>query len=268
MSLDKACGPESPDYKSALALDSDMDLFDSTWTDADAAATDLALLPIGSTEQHGPHAPLGTDVLTAEAVAEAGAATYDGEVVVAPAIPVGVAEEHRQFTGTLWVSEDTFRDYVRETVASLAYHGWDRVVLVNGHGGNVGALREVAAAITREDSAYAVPFTWFEAVGDHAGEMGHGGPLETAMLRHVAPDLVREERVEEAREGASEGWGEWVSYANLAVDSAEFTENGVVGDPAAGSAERGEELLELAGEALVSLLEAVASRDVTLPPHK
>ncbi len=259
---------ESPGYKSALALFPGMDLFDSTWTDADAAATDLALLPVGSTEQHGPHAPLGTDVLTAEAVAEAGAAAYDDEVVVAPAIPVGVAEEHRQFTGTLWVSESTFRDYVRETVASLAHHGWDRVVLVNGHGGNVGALREVAGTIARYDAAYAVPFTWFEAVGDHSDEMGHGGPLETAMLRHVAPDLVREERIEQAREGASDGWGEWVSYANLAFDSAEFTENGVVGDPAEGPPERGEELLSLAGEALVSLLEAVASRDVTLPPHK
>jgi len=245
-----------------------MNLFDSTWTDADAAATDLALLPVGSTEQHGPHAPLGTDVLTAEAVAEAGAAAYEGEVVVAPAIPVGVAEEHRQFTGTLWVSEDTFRDYVRETVASLAHHGWDRVVLVNGHGGNVGALREVAGTIVREDAAYAVPFTWFEAVGDHSDEMGHGGPLETAMLRHFAPELVCEERIEAAREGASDGWGEWVSYANLAFDSAEFTENGVVGDPGAGDAALGEELLELAAESLADLLVAVESRDVSRPLHK
>ncbi|MFC4552880.1 MULTISPECIES: creatininase family protein [Halorussus] len=245
-----------------------MDLFDATWTDADAAETDLALLPVGSTEQHGPHAPLGTDVLTAEAVAEAGAAAYDGEVVVGPAIPVGVAAEHRQFTGTLWVSEETFRDYVRETVASLASHGWDRVVLVNGHGGNVGALREVASTITREDDAYAVPFTWFEAVGEHAGDMGHGGPLETALLRHVAPETVHEDRIEDARAGASDGWGDWVSYANLAVDSAEFTENGVVGDPAAGDAARGEELLDLAGAALAKLLDAVEARDVSRPPHK
>jgi len=141
-----------------------MHLSESTWTDADSVETDLALLPVGSTEQHGPHAPLGTDALTAEAVAEAGAASYDGEVVVAPTIPVGVAEEHRQFSGTLWVSEDTFRDYVRETVTSLAHHGWDRVVLVNGHGGNVAALREVCGRITRHDDAYAVPFTWFDAV--------------------------------------------------------------------------------------------------------
>ncbi|MFC6730120.1 creatininase family protein, partial [Natronoarchaeum mannanilyticum] len=126
-----------------------MHLSERTWTDAADAETELAILPIGSTEQHGPHAPLGTDVLTAEAVAEAGVERYDGEVVVAPAIPVGVAEEHRQFSGTLWVSEETFRSYVRETVASLAEHGWDRVVLVNGHGGNVGALREVAGRIVR-----------------------------------------------------------------------------------------------------------------------
>jgi creatinine amidohydrolase len=245
-----------------------MHLSDSTWTDADAAATDLALVPVGSTEQHGPHAPLGTDAVTAEAVAEAGADAYAGEVVVSPAVPVGVAAEHRQFTGTLWVSPDTFRRYVRETVASLAHHGWDRVVLVNGHGGNIAALREVAGNITREDDAYAVPFTWFDAVGEYSDEMGHGGPLETALLRHVAPELVAEERVEAAREGASDGWGDWVSYSNLAFDSAEFTENGVVGDPAEGDAEMGAELLELAGEALAELLAAVESRDVSRPPHK
>ncbi len=260
--------PHIGGYKSAVALRPDMHLSDATWTDADAAATDLAVVPVGSTEQHGPHAPLGTDAYTAEAVAEAGATAYDGEVVVAPAIPIGVAAEHRQFTGTLWVSEDTFRNYVRETVASLAHHGWDRVVLVNGHGGNVSALREVAGAIAREDDAYAVPFTWFEAVGDHSDEMGHGGPLETALLRAIAPELVREDRIEAAREGGADGWGEWVSYANLAFDSAEFTDNGVVGDPTAGDADRGDELLELASAALAALLEAVESRDASRPPHK
>ncbi|PSP53226.1 creatininase, partial [Halobacteriales archaeon QH_3_68_24] len=120
-----------------------MDLAAATWPDADTVETDLAVLPVGSTEQHGPHAPLGTDALTAESVATAGVDAYDGEVVVGPTIPVGVAEEHRQFAGTLWVSPDTFRDYVGETVAALASHGWDRVVVVNGHGGNVDALREL-----------------------------------------------------------------------------------------------------------------------------
>ena len=245
-----------------------MHLTDATWTDAAAAETDLAVVPVGSTEQHGPHASLGTDAVTAEAVAEAGVEAYDGEVVVAPPVSVGVAEEHRQFPGTLWVSEDTFREYVRETVASLAHHGWDRVVLVNGHGGNVAALREVAGTITRRDDAYAVPFTWFDAVGDHAADMGHGGPLETALLRHVRPEMVDEDRVDEAKEGASDGWGDWVSGTNLAFDSAEFTENGVVGDPDEGDAERGAELLDLAAAALADLLAAVEKRDVRRPPDR
>ncbi|ELY74405.1 creatininase family protein, partial [Natronobacterium gregoryi] len=162
-----------------------MHLMDATWSDVRDCETDLAVVPVGSTEQHGPHAPLGTDVLTAEAVADAGCEQFDREVVRTPAIPVGVAEEHRQFPGTMWVSADTFRSYVGESVRSLASHGFGRVVLVNGHGGNVDALREVGARLTRDGDAYAVPFTWFDAVGDHSSDMGHGGPLETALVRCV-----------------------------------------------------------------------------------
>jgi creatinine amidohydrolase len=245
-----------------------MHLSDVTWTDVRDADADLALLPVGSTEQHGPHAPLGTDAYHAETVAEAGAERFDGDVAVAPTIPVGVAEEHRHFSGTLWVSPDTFRSYVRDVVGSLAHHGMDRVVVVNGHGGNVPALGEVTATISRHDDAYAVPFTWFEAVGEHSGEMGHGGPLETALLRATHPELVRDERIDEAREGASQGWGDWVSTTNLAHDSAEFTANGVVGDPGAGDAELGEELLERAADALDRLLTAVAERDVSRPADR
>lgn len=245
-----------------------MHLADTPWTDVDALDTDLALLPVGSTEQHGPHAPLGTDTVTATAVAAAAAEAYDGDVVVAPTVPVGIAEEHRQFTGTLWVSPDTFRSYVRETVQSLASHGFDRVVVVNGHGGNTDALREVTGTITRHDDAYAVAFTWFDAVGKYAEEMGHGGSLETAMLHHLSPELVREDRMDEAREGAANHWGDWVSRVNLAHDSAEFTENGVVGDPTEGDAELGESLLTLAQESLTRLLQTVATRDVDRPDHR
>ncbi|WP_255193065.1 creatininase family protein [Natronobeatus ordinarius] len=245
-----------------------MHLARATWTEVADLETDLAVVPVGSTEQHGPHAPLGTDFLAAEAVAEAGVEAFDGDVVLAPTIPLGVAEEHRHFPGTMWLSPDTFRAVVRESVASLASHGFDRVVLVNGHGGNVDALREASGTITRHDDAYAVSFTWFENVGDHASEMGHGGPLETALVRHCHPDLVREARLEEAREGAAERWGEWVSHTNLAHDSAAFTANGVVGDPTAGSAARGAELLELAAAALARLLEAVSERDVSRPDRR
>ena len=241
-----------------------MKLADATWTDVRDTDTRLALLPVGSTEGHGPHAPLGTDTLDAEAVAAAGAERYEDEhdeaVVVGPPVTVGISEEHRAFDGTLWVSPETFRSYVRETVESLAHHGLDRVVLVNGHGGNVDALREVSARLTRDETAYTAPFTWFESVGEHSSDMGHAGPLETALLRHTNPDLVREDRIEEAKRGGSDRWGEWVSGVNLAYDSDEFTENGVVGDPREGDADRGAELLDLASEGLVDLLDALAAK--------
>ena len=245
-----------------------MRLADATWTDVRDADVDVAVIPVGSTEQHGPHAPLGTDTLAAVAVAEAAVERYtaefgDGAAVVTPPIPVGVAEEHRGFDGTMWVSPDTFRAYVREAAASLTGHGIDRLVFANGHGGNVEALAEVARRFSRDPThdGYGVAFTWFNAVGEHTTEMGHAGPLETALMRATHPELVREDRIEDAREGGADRWGEWVAGVNLAHDSDAFTENGVVGDPTAGDADRGRELLALASDALAELLAAVVARE-------
>jgi len=244
-----------------------MQLAELTWTAVRDADVDVALLPVGSTEQHGPHAPLSTDTLNAVAVAEAAAAAYDstadGSALVAPAVPVGIAREHRAFDGTMWVSPETFRAYVREAAASLTASGVDRVVFVNGHGGNIEALTEVARRFSydADHDGYGVAFTWFNAVGDHASDMGHAGPLETALLTATNPDLVRDDKLAAARDGAAARWGEWVAGVNLAHDSDEFTDNGVVGDPTAADTARGEELLELASDALCELLEAVVERD-------
>lgn len=239
-----------------------MRLADSTWTDVRDAETDIAVLPIGSTEQHGPHAPLGVDWMTAEAIASRGAERYaeehDEEVLVGPTIPVGIAAEHRNFDGTLWVSEDTFRNYVRETIESLATHGIDALVAVNGHGGNVDALREVCAQITRGDDAYAVQYTWFDSV--EYDDLGHAGPAETSVIRHLRPELIHEDRTEMAAVEGSETWGEWLHGTNLAYDSDSFTASGAVGDPREGDAALGAELLDEAGAALSELLAAVARR--------
>lgn len=241
-----------------------MQLSEATWPEIQDCETELAVLPVGSTEQHGPHAPLGTDAKTAAAVAETGVATYReqaGEAVpVAPTIPIGIAAEHRAFDGTLWVSPETFRAYIRETVASLAHHGFDRVIIVNGHGGNTDALREITGTISREDAAYAVAFTWFDSI-ETEQEMGHGGPVETSLLYHITDNAIRKDEVNIADEKASEGWGEWVAGVNLAHDSDTFTDNGVAGDPTIATAGLGERLLARSGEALADLLAAVGSRE-------
>ncbi|QZA87837.1 creatininase family protein [Salinarchaeum sp. IM2453] len=242
-----------------------MRLSEATWTEVADLDTELAVLPVGSTEQHGPHAPLGTDVITGTQIAELGVEQYDGEAVIAPPLNVGIAEEHRHFPGTMWVTEDTFRDYLYESTMSLAKQGFNRVIFVNGHGGNIDALRELAGSISRREPAYAVPFTWFESVDVN---MGHGGPAETALIRHFDPDLVREEQVSNAREQGSDHWGEWIHGVNLAYDSAEFTENGVVGDPSTTTAEDGKDIANRAADALADILEAVANRDLSMPNQK
>ncbi|MFB6132013.1 MAG: creatininase family protein [Halanaeroarchaeum sp.] len=244
-----------------------MNIADATWTAVDATDPDAVLLPVGSTEQHGPHAPLGTDYYSAETVAEAAAEATDREILVAPPVPIGISEEHRHFAGTLWVSPDTFRAYVRETVESMLGHGWNRIVLVNGHGGNTAAIAEVAARLSRDHPALVAPFTWFDAV-DADVAMGHAGPTETSFLLATRPELVHEERFDEAAAGAADRWGEWVSGVNLAVDSASFSENGGVGDPGEASVEVGNALGQDATEALCTLIDALVERDVSTPDHR
>lgn len=239
-----------------------MQLADMSWTDARDAEVDVVLLPVGSTEQHGPHSALGTDWYLAEAVAAHGENASDRDVLIAPTLPIGIAEEHRAFPGTLWVSPDTFRDTIYETVSSIAHHGWDRVVIVNGHGGNIDALAEVCARITREEIAMCVPFTWFQAIDLPPDvPMGHAGAIETAGLLASHPEAVDTGRVEEAAAGGAERWGRWVAGVNLAVDSHEFTDNGVVGDPTIADANLGTALLEDAGLALAELIDALGQAD-------
>jgi len=228
-----------------------MKLGDSTWIQIAEEDPKVALLPVGSTEQHGPHAPLSTDALVAEAVAREADADSEVSCVTLPTVPVGVSEEHRGFDGTLYVSPETFRAYVAETLCSAPA---ERAVVVNGHGGNVDALNETCARLTRDEAVFATYWTWWEAVDTESVEtgMGHAGAVETSVLLHLVPELVGE-----AVEGA-DSWGDYAEGAPLAYDSDEFTDEGVVGDATLADAETGERLYEEAVASLVRLVEEVA----------
>ncbi len=186
-----------------------MYLADETWPDLDdyVAPESLALVPLGSTEQHGPHLPLATDHLIAEALARE-AADRTGYLCT-PTVNVGVSPHHRQFHGTMWVDPPQFRDYVESMTRNLAYHGIDRVVFVNAHGGNVQHLREVGRRLRDDGTMYAIEWMWDESIPDlvtdlfdHPGP--HGGPKETAMIHHLRSELVRDDRLDDARDGGSE----------------------------------------------------------------
>jgi creatinine amidohydrolase len=136
-----------------------MYLGDVTWPEVGdyLGENSLALVPVGSTEQHGPHLPLSTDHVIAEALAREAADRAD--VLCTPTITIGVSPHHRQFHGTMWVDAPVFRDYVESLARSLAYQGLDRIVFVNAHGGNVEHLREVGRRLHDDGTAYAIEWT-------------------------------------------------------------------------------------------------------------
>jgi creatinine amidohydrolase len=255
-----------------------MYIADETWPElGDYFATEsLAMVPLGSTEQHGPHLPLATDHLIAEAFARE-AADRTGYLCT-PTINVGVSPHHRQFHGTMWVDAPTFRDYVESFTRNLAYHGIDRVIYVNAHGGNVEHLREVGRRLRDDEELYAIEWMWDESVPELVDDLfeqngPHGGPKETAMIQHLHPELVREDRLADARDGGIPDVeaAETIKHGSRTFyDAADNTDNGVLGDQTDASAEKGAEMFEAATEQLIRLcewLDAQAFEELLPKPH-
>jgi len=244
-----------------------MYLGDATWPEAGDQLADrsLALVPLGSTEQHGPHLPLSTDHLIAEAFAREAADRAD--VVCTPTVTVGVSPHHRQFHGTLSVDPPAFRAYVESLSRSIADQGLDRIVYVNAHGGNVEHLQEVGRRLHVDGTAYAIEWMWNEAIPDLVDELfdhngPHAGPKETALVWYLA-DAVREDRLAAAREGGLTDVDPSVLRqhgARTFFDSIENSDNGAFGDPTEASAAAGERLFEAATDQLVALCEWLATQ--------
>ncbi|MFC6976087.1 creatininase family protein [Halomicroarcula sp. GCM10025709] len=255
-----------------------MYLADEAWPDLESyfEAESLALVPLGSTEQHGPHLPEGTDHIIAEAFARR--AAEETGYLCTPTINVGVSPHHRQFHGTMSVDAPAFRDYVESLTRSLTEHGIDRVLYVNAHGGNVDHLREVGRRLRDTETMYAIEWMWDESITERIQEVferpgPHGGPKETSLIQHLAGELVHEDRIEDARDGGLVEFDESsgrVHGARTFYDAIDNTENGVLGDQTDASAAVGEELFEAALEHLCKLCEWLAAQpfeDLMPKPH-
>ena len=166
-------------------------LADTVWPDVPAQRTVL-LVPVGSTEQHGPHLPLDTDTVIAQAVASRVAELLEGDddrILVAPALSYGSSGEHQAFPGTCSVGTEALRQVLVELVRSA--RTWaTRVVLVNAHGGNVVALRGAVTQLAGEGHDVAWVACRTEDVDLHAGR------TETSLLLHLQPWNVRVHRAE------------------------------------------------------------------------
>jgi mycofactocin system creatininase family protein len=204
-------------------------LTDRTWPDVDARA--ILAVPVGSTEQHGPHLPLSTDTDVAVALSTRLAAARD-DVLIAPAIAYGSSGEHAGFAGTLSIGQDALELLLVELGRS-ACETFDRVLLVSAHGGNHEPVTRAVATLRAEsrDVRAHMP-RW-------AGEP-HAGRTETAMLLSLTPDRVRMDRAEP---GDTRPLSELLPALRAGGVRA-VAPNGVLGDPTGATAAEGATLLD------------------------
>jgi mycofactocin precursor peptide peptidase len=145
------------------------------------------MIPLGSTEQHGPHLPLDTDTRIATAVAQMAMARIGEGWLVAPAIAYGASGEHQSFAGTISIGTEALTTLLVEFGRSAACWA-QRLVFVNGHGGNVGALNEAVRRLRAEGRDVG----WCPCTV--AGGDAHAGHTETSVLLHISPDDVLTDR--------------------------------------------------------------------------
>jgi creatinine amidohydrolase len=218
-------------------------LGDAAWPELTVPGRRLLLVPLGSTEQHGPHLPLDTDTRIAVAVAE-GVARRRPRAIVAPAVAYGSSGEHDGFPGTLSIGQEATERLVVELVRSADRFGG--VVLVSGHGGNAEPLARAAELLASEGRRVLV---W--PVRAPSGD-AHAGRTETSLLLAIAPDVVRLD---------------WAAAGNpaplddllpaLQADGVRAVSgNGVLGDPTGATAEEGRAMLDR----LVAGLDAAIGR--------
>jgi mycofactocin system creatininase family protein len=204
----------------------------------------LLVVPLGSVEQHGQHLPLGTDTAVACAVAEAASGSLDG-ALLAPALAYGASGEHEGFPGTISIGTEALTGLLVEYGRS-ACRWAGRVLVVNGHGGNLDALRAAVPLLRREGRDVA----WFPC-GVPGGD-AHAGRTETSLMLHVEPEAVLADR---AVAGETAPIGELLPRLR-AGGVRSVSPTGVLGDPAGASADEGAALLaDLAGR-LVSAARA------------
>lgn len=239
-----------------------------------AAAEDgIAVLPTGSLEQHGRHLPVGTDSLLAEAVATEAAdraADRGVETVVFPAIWTGYSPHHTTLGGTVTLKKETMLALLEDVCESIAEMGFDRILMVNGHGGN-GPLTSLVAGdlgVNLEDVEVA-EITYFDLAGTAAeeirtGDTGsayHAGEFETSLMlylyeEYVDLDAAVDDPVTPLSEYSPRDMFEGGPLGTRKTYD-RLTEDGARGEPTLATAEAGEKLFDAVCDELASVLSAV-----------
>ena len=244
-----------------------MKLAELKWPDVESLSKDTpVVIPIAAHEQHGHHMPLHTDSLLLGEIVRRAEEQLGDDVLFAPLMWLGNSHHHLDFPGTLSAEPRVYLDLLNELLENFLHHGFKRLVLLNGHGGNMVPGAQAVFEIRqryrdRKDLLLLSATYWDQAkVGEARDDfeqnaMGHAGELETSMMMVIRPDLVGEHKRDEVPKGeafdtTTRGW-----------TTKDRSEPGHIGVPAAASADKGETLFTIFTDGAVKLIKEVRDWD-------
>jgi len=256
-----------------------------TWQEVEArlaAGVDVVLLPIGTTEQHGPHMPLDTDCIIAQGLAARAAQLAADEgvhVLIAPTLNVTLSWYHMQFPGSMRLSTTTFLTVFQEVCDSILHHGFKNIVAINGHGGNVAALTVAVNSYFENTGNRVFLAQWWDlaadVLADVEGPMIHAEEAETSIAMAVGQRVEMDKATREAWDrGAAvrEAGHQWTSLGQYGMRHAgpkvvvpmdmlrDITESGVVGDATRARLETGERMLAAVVPRIVQVCREMAGK--------
>ncbi len=262
--LDVAKGLLKPSEELTVKIEPHI-LSSLTWPEAKDRfkEVDLALLPVGSIEQHGSHLPLDTDAFDADYLAkEVAKRCKDPKPLVLPLIPYGVSYHHEDFSGTISLSPESLSNMVYDVGMSVAKHGIKKLVIINGHGGNTPALQFAAQMINRDSSI----FTCVETGETSDSDIGsltetsndvHAGEIETSTTFAIRPEMVRKDKIRKFVPRFSSRFLDFTSKRRVEwyARTVKISKSGVMGDPTKATQQKGEQMWELMIKPLVEFIE-------------
>jgi creatinine amidohydrolase len=251
-----------------------------SWPEIREAAKDkrVPLIPVGSTEQHGPHLPTKTDAFLVYEICNAAAKRIPEMTVVLPPVSYGYSEHHLDFPATIHIDHETLIRFVIDIGKSLAHHGFEKIIIVNGHGSNTAPMEIAARRITLETPAICASSTYIslnqEVFKLLESESGHAGELETSLMLFLAPELVdmnKARRNWDFSKSKFIKWGIEKGQESFGVSGGKvqfmdwwsrMSSTGVLGDPTEASSEKGEKAFKLLADALTEFIREFRSREI------
>ncbi|MCJ7679737.1 MAG: creatininase family protein, partial [Candidatus Aminicenantes bacterium] len=240
-----------------------------TWPEAKMRfrEVDVALLPVGAIEQHGPHLPLDTDAFDADYLAKRVAENCSfPKPLVFPLVPYGVSYHHEDFSGTMSVSPRTLSLIIYDIGICAARNGIKKLVIINGHGGNIPSLQFAAQMINRDAFIFTCVETGetsdkdIQELSETPNDV-HAGEIETSTTMAVRPDAVRHDRIKKFIPRFSSRYLDFSSKRSVEwyARTSKISASGVLGDPTKATREKGEIMWDHMIRHLVEFVEDLKS---------